>query len=439
MRMVVKFGGTSIKTTSRMRSAARNVCRLVLAGHQVMVVVSAMGDATNRLILRGREVCPEAPFDQHFLSLLSTGEGQSASLMAMALAAQGCKSQAIGFDHPRFPLVAAAGQASKQRLSRGKVNDPVDVRVDEDESCERFRSLVEPLLNQGVVPVFPGFFIREREQGLVTLGRGGSDVSAFLVGRFSRSDEVVIVTDVKGVLTADPRVVAGTSVVAEMDAGLLTAISHAGAQVLHPNALRYKPESCTARVVHFRELGKLAKASRGTLITGAARTELNLWPEALNLILLFGTGLAGRVGVLARLGGFLAERGVSIHAMTSSDTMVALYIESASGARVVDDLHREFVGAGRAFTEIISTGPVAELTLYNRAFIDAPGVIQAIADSLSRARINIVEMVTSHANIVVYCRSDDGERAREILAARLGVRTQRPQPSAVARTDGVMA
>lgn len=435
MRMVVKFGGTSIKTTARMRSAARNVCRLFATGHEVMVVVSAMGDTTNRLIRRGREACPEAPFDQHFLQLLSTGEVQAASLMAMALAAQGSKAQAIGLDHPFFPLVAAPGQAGEQRLSTGKVNDPVDVRLDDDESNERFKSIVEPLLSAGVIPVFPGFFVREKEHGLVTLGRGGSDVSAFLVGRFSRSDEVVIVTDVKGVLSADPRVVAGTTVVPEMDAGLLTAIAHAGTQVLHPNALRYKPESCTARVVHFRELGRLAKRPGGTLITGAARTELHVWSGSLKLILLFGMGLAAKVGVLARLGSFLAERGVSIHSMTSSDTVVALYLEAESGARVMDDLHCEFVGQGRAFTELISTGPVAELTLSNRAFIDSPGVIQAIADSLSRAGINIVEMVTSHANIVVYCRSEDAEPAREILAARLGVRAQRTPPVPHARPE----
>lgn len=418
MRLVVKFGGTSIKTAARMRAAARNIARLAADGNQVLVVVSAMGDATNRLMRRGREAWPDAPFDQEYLHLLATGEGQSASLMAMSLAAQGCSSAAIPFDHPRFPLVAAPGQARRQHVSAGKVNDVVDVRLDAAESAARFSAVVDPLLSAGTIPVFPGFFIREKDFGLVTLGRGGSDVSAFLVGRFARADEVVIVTDVKGVLTADPRVVPGTTVVPEMDAGLLTAISHSGTQVLHPNALRHKPAGVIARVVHFRDVATLGA---GTVITGAARTGLSVSARTLSLVLLFGTGLSGRVGVLAALGRFLADRGVTIRALTQSDKVVGLYLDEADAREALSALHREFVGGDRAFTEIVRRGPIVELALSNPAFVEAPGVISAIADSLSRNGVNIVEMVTSHADILVYCRGEDGPRAREILSARLGL------------------
>ncbi len=425
MRLVVKFGGTSIKTPARMRSAARNVSRLAGAGHQILVVVSAMGDTTNRLMRRGREVWRDAPFDRHFLELLSSGEAQSASLMAMALKAQGCEAQAIGFDNPRWPIVAAVGQSGRQNLSAEKVNDPVDVRLDAEETTARFASFVIPLLAARAIPVFPGFFIRDRDGGLVTLGRGGSDVSAFLVGRFARADEVVIVTDVKGVLTADPRVVSEPAVVPEMDAGLLSAISHRGAQVLHPNSLRYKDESLTARVVHFRELGR---PGTGTKIKGVARTALSITSSPLTLVLLFGERLASKSGVLGRLGGFLAERGVSIHSLTASDRVVGLYIETAPARKVIDELHGAFVGTALPFAEILATGPVAEIVLSNPAFIDSPGVISTVSDGLSRGGVNIVEMVTSHADIMIYCRHADAERAAAILTARLGIRA-RPDSS----------
>lgn len=420
MRLVVKFGGTSLKTAALVRKAAGHLARFAGQGHEVLVVVSAMGDATNRLMRLGREVWPDAQAEEPFLQLLATGESLSAAVMALALRGLGVRAEVIGFDHPRFPLVAE-GPGNGQGLSATKTNDPVAVGLDEEETARRCDALVEPMLRSRVVPVIPGFFVRGKEGGLVTLGRGGSDVSAFLVGRFCRADEVVIVTDVPGVMTADPRVVRGTSVVPAMDAGLLSAIALGGARVLHPNAIGHKPESVAARVVHYRDLGRLLDGPIGTRIEGVARTRLTRWPESLAQVLLFARGLARRPGVLADLGGFFAERGVSIHSMTQSDDTVALYLEVGHAARVLDDLHADFVGTGRPFTELIRNEPVAELTLVNPAFIDIPGVIASVSHTLGQARINIIEMVTSHASIIVYCHHADGERAARALSERLGL------------------
>jgi aspartate kinase len=418
VRVVVKFGGTSVLTPARVRLAARNVAALRASGQEVLVVVSAMGDATNRLMRLGRRAWPEAPVDQNFLHLLATGETASASVLALALGAEGCPAQAIGFDHPDFPLIAAPGQADCQTLSAGKANDLVEVRFDERASRHRFTKVVAPLLAAGTVPVFPGFFVRDDDGHLVTLGRGGSDVSAFLVGRFGRADEVVIVTDVRGVLTADPRVVPDSEVVPEMDAALMSAVAQRGAQVLHPNALRYKPESVTARVVHFADLARL---SQGTRIVGAATTVLSVHPRPLTLHLLFGRGISTRLGLLARIGEFASSRGVAIHSLTSADTVVGLYVEETAGQSLTHDLHREFVGAGRDFDELVVTRNVAEVRLTNPAFVSTQGVIRVVAETMARAHLNIVEMLTSHADIVVYCHFDDAVLARKVLAERLGI------------------
>jgi aspartate kinase len=418
MRRVIKFGGTSIKNAARIRMAAKAIAKQVNAGNQILVVVSAMGDTTNRLMKQGRGAWADAPFDHNFLRLLATGESQSAPLMAMALGAEGVPAVAIGFDHPLWPVVAVSGQAGVQCLSSGKVNDPVDVRLDDDESQARFAALIEPLLAAGTIPVFPGFFIREAEGGLVSLGRGGSDVSAFLVGRYALADEVVIVSDVKGVMSADPRVVKDSRVLTQMSASLLSAVSHRGAQVLHPNALRYKPDSVEARVVHFRDLGRMGA---GTRITGVAMTSLTLYPEALTQVLLFGKSLGSKPGILGGVGGYLSSRGISIHSLTSSDTVMGLYLDAARAAEIIEDLHREFVGSGKAFTELLTTGPVGELTLSNPAFVTVQGVISAISDTLLRNRINIVEMVTSHADIVIYLGKQDAPKAKELLESRLGL------------------
>jgi aspartate kinase len=418
MRVVVKFGGTSVRTPARVRLAARNIAAIRAAGNEVLVVVSAMGDATNRLMRMGRRAWPEAPVDQNLLRLLATGETATASLLAMALGAEGCPAQAVGFDHPDFPLVAMPGQSDAQVLSAGKVNDLVEVRLDERASRSRFAKGIDPMLTSGTIPVFPGFFVRDGEGHLVTLGRGGSDVSAFLVGRFCRADEVVIVTDVRGVLTADPRVVPDSAVVPEMDAALMSAVAQRGAQVLHPNALRYKPESVTARVVHFTALGKL---SEGTRITGAATTILSVHPRPLTLHLLFAKGISARLGLLARLGEFTSRRGVAIHGLTSADTVIGLYVEESAGHSLTQALHNEFVGAGRDFEELVVTRNVAEVRLTNPAFVNTQGVIHVVSEAMHRAGLLIVEMVTSHADVVVYCQFDQAQKVHRVLAERLGI------------------
>lgn len=424
MRLVIKFGGTSIRNPARVRMAAKNIAKHVAAGNQVLVVVSAMGDTTNRLIQQGHEAWGDAPFDQNFLHLLATGESQSAPLMAMALGAEGVPALAIGFDHPQWPVVAAAGQSGTQQLSAGKVNDAIDVRLDDAESQARFARLVEPLLANETVPVFPGFFIREAEGGLVALGRGGSDVSAFLIGRYACADEVVVVSDVAGIMSADPRLVKESRVLPQMSASLLSAVSHRGAQVLHPNALRYKPDAITARVVHFRDLGRL---DAGTRITGVAETRLAVSETALTQVLLFGRDLATQHGVLGRVGAFLAERGIPVRSLTSSGTVLGLYLGAAQAKAVLDELHDTFVGPRKTFTELLTAGPIVELTLSNPAFVIVPGVISAISDTLSRHGINIIEMVTSHADIVLYCRKQDAHRARDLLMSRLGL-SHEPAP-----------
>ena len=150
-------------------------------------------------------------------------------------------------------------------------------------------------------------------------------------------------------------------------------------------------------------------------------TRVRVWPVPLSQILLFGKELAKRPGVLVRLGGFFAERGLSIHSMTQSDENVALYLEAQQTRQILDELHRGFVGAGGPFTEVLRNEPVGELTLENPAFIDTPGVIASVSHALGQARINILEMVTSHAWIIVYTRHEDIGRAAALVRERLGL------------------
>ncbi len=183
--IVQKYGGTSMGSVERIQNVARRVAKWHAAGHQVVVVPSAMSGETNRLLGLAKEISPQA--DARELDMLaSTGEQASSSLLAMALLSQG---------------VAARSYTGWQ----------VPVRTDSSYTKARIRSIddtrIRAELDSGRVVIVTGFQGIDDDGNITTLGRGGSDTSAVAVAAALKADECLIFTDVDGVYTTDPRVV----------------------------------------------------------------------------------------------------------------------------------------------------------------------------------------------------------------------------------------
>ncbi|HUH60372.1 MAG TPA: aspartate kinase [Candidimonas sp.] len=183
--IVHKYGGTSMGSVERIQNVARRVAKWHAAGHQVVVVPSAMSGETNRLLGLAKEISPQ-PDTRELDMLASTGEQASSSLLAMALLAQG---------------VAARSFTGWQ----------VPVRTDSSYTRARIRSIdderIRAELDSGRVVIVTGFQGVDDEGNITTLGRGGSDTSAVAVAAALGADECLIFTDVDGVYTTDPRVV----------------------------------------------------------------------------------------------------------------------------------------------------------------------------------------------------------------------------------------
>ena len=185
MRIVMKFGGSSLASAIHIRRAAELIARQRAEGDQVAVVVSAQGDTTDALIEKAREINPE-PCGRERDMLLCCGEQMSMALMAMQLEALGC------------PAVSFCGwQAGIRTESRHG-----DARILKVEPQR-----VKQVLEQGRVAVVAGFQGIDGEGELTTLGRGGSDTTAVALAAFLHADLCQIFTDVDGVYTADPRIV----------------------------------------------------------------------------------------------------------------------------------------------------------------------------------------------------------------------------------------
>ncbi|AEC18755.1 aspartate kinase [Pusillimonas sp. T7-7] len=183
--IVHKYGGTSMGSVERIQNVARRVAKWHAAGHQVVVVPSAMSGETNRLLGLAKEISPQ-PDTRELDMLASTGEQASSALLAMALLAEG---------------VAARSFTGWQ----------VPVRTDASYTKARIQSIddarIQAELDSGRVVIVTGFQGIDEDGNITTLGRGGSDTSAVAIAAAVKADECLIFTDVDGVYTTDPRVV----------------------------------------------------------------------------------------------------------------------------------------------------------------------------------------------------------------------------------------
>src|SRR5512133_2209284 len=187
--IVHKYGGTSMGSTERIRNVAKRVAKWARAGHQMVVVPSAMSGETNRLLALAKELAPARTTDSYSRELdmlAATGEQASSALLAIALQAEGLES--VSYAGWQVPI------RTNSAYTKARIESIEDTKVRAD-------------LEAGRVVIVTGFQGLDELGNITTLGRGGSDTSAVAVAAAMKADECLIYTDVDGVYTTDPRVV----------------------------------------------------------------------------------------------------------------------------------------------------------------------------------------------------------------------------------------
>ena len=412
MRRVLKYGGTSIESADRLRRAAQTVANLIAGGDQVAVVVSAQGNETNLLLNSVYTVTDRQVDTQSVYRIAAMGEEKSTLLLSAALRSLGIESA------PFLPTVAESWPLlidcdDSAPLAAQKINEERPLELREDESRRLFGQRVLPLLRRSGVPVLAGFFGRSSRGELTTLGRGGSDISAVLVGRLLEADEVTIITDVEGILSADPRLAAEPRLIEELSVAELELMASRGARVVHPRALRYKPDSCRVRVVDYRRQESLAAG--GTAVLGTSQTTLSVRPETLCMITLVGKELSSRSGILGELAGDLGQAGIPIAATITNDAFICLYLAEKHGEPAYRLLHERMMRSAMPLSNVTYRPGVAEVRLRSPEFLQTPGVLAEITSVLARRRINILEMNTSLTDIYIYLDAADQQAALALL------------------------
>ena len=239
--IVQKYGGTSVGTTERIRSVAGRIARFKAAGHQLVVVVSAMSGETDRLISLAKEVQPD-PDPREFDVVVSTGEQVTIGLLCMALLERGVKARSYTGGQVR---ILTDSSHTKARIRK----------IDE----ERMRAD----LAEGRLLVIAGFQGVDAEGNVTTLGRGGSDTTAVALAAALKADECQIYTDVDGVYTTDPRIVPQARRLKSVTFEEMLEMASLGSKVLQIRSVEFAGKY----KVPLRVVSSFEDGGEGTLIT----------------------------------------------------------------------------------------------------------------------------------------------------------------------------
>ena len=276
------------------------------------------------------------------------------------------------------------------------------------ETRKRALELADTLGDQ--VPVITGFLAEGPEGSVTTLGRGGSDTSAVMLGNYMNADEVVIVTDVEGVMTGDPRVVEGARNVGKISVDELRNLSFRGAEVVAPSALSYKDGKLSVRVVHYQH-GDLLTG--GTSVEGEFQNLVDMRERPLACLTVAGRAIRNEPGVFQSLSTALGENELNIDAVASGLDTITFYLDVDDAQKAENILHREVI-ASDALSSITVEKDLAVIRVTGGELPNQPGIIREIVNPLADARINVHDLITSATSVAIFVAWDDREATLEI-------------------------
>jgi aspartate kinase len=392
VRIVVKFGGTSLASGERIERAAGSVADAVEQGHEVAVVASAMGSSTDDLI---ENITFDAD-EPDRAEIVSMGERTSVRMLKAALASRGIDADFFEPGTHEWPIVVD---------KHGE--------VDRQETARRIDSIKDRL--ETVVPVVTGFLAEDHEANVTTLGRGGSDTTAVMLGQYIDADEVVIVTDVEGVMTGDPRVVEGARNVGQITVDELRNLSFRGAEVVAPSALAYKSEDLEMRVVHYQHADLLAG---GTDVVGEFASLIDMRERPLACVTVAGRAVRNRPGILAKLSTALYDADINIDATSSGLDSITIYVDQTDAEDAEAALHDTVVDS-TVLSSFTVEDSIAAIRITSGDLPTNVAELMDVVEPLADEYIDLYDIVTSATTVAVFVDESEAERALELIQNRL--------------------
>jgi aspartate kinase len=455
MLIVMKFGGTSVGSAERIAQAAQLAVDTAAKGHQVVVVTSAMSKVTDGLIAAARKASAgewdpalrQELFDRHKsvadALVADDGERHAAVLDALGQRLDRFEKLCFGLSmvHELTPRLLDAISGTGEMLTapllsaaisaKGRASQAVDateliVTTDQfggaeplmDETEAKTCARLKPWLDKGEIPVVTGFIGATLDGVLTTLGRGGSDYSASIVGAALDADEVWIWTDVDGVMTANPSEVPEARTLSEISYSEASELAYYGAKVLHYKTIL----PAFRKRIPVRILNSFNPGHPGTRVSveghpSARGVKAVTSIRGVILVAISGTGMQGIPGIAAKTFDVVADQqaNVLMISQASSENNICFVLSAAEAPRVVAALRRalEFELMRGHIEEIAAEQQVAIVAAVGDRMRGAPGIAATVFQALGEAGINVraISQGSSERNISLVVTEPDAAPA----------------------------
>ena len=395
--IVQKYGGSSVADAESMKRVASRIVATKKAGHQVVVVVSAMGDTTDELIDLANQITP-IPEGRELDMLLTAGERISMALLAMAI-------KNLGFEALSF-TGSQAGVITTSAHGRARIIDVTPSRI-------------QDAIDGGAIAIVAGFQgISQDTKDVTTLGRGGSDTTAVALAAALDADVCEIYTDVDGVFSADPRVVPSARKLKTVTYEEMLELAAAGAKVLHLRCVEYArrfdlPIHVRSSFSNHEGTWVVKDHPEGedmeqAIISGIAHDK----SEAKITVV----GVPDRTGVAARIFQAVADADINIDmivqnvsAASTGLTDISFTLPKTEGSNATSILQKLQGEIG--FQSIQYDDQIGKLSLIGAGMRSHPGVTATFFAAMSEAGVNIEMISTSEIRISIVCRATDLDNA----------------------------
>ncbi|MDI5962989.1 aspartate kinase [Streptomyces sp. SL13] len=405
--VVQKYGGSSVADAEGIKRVAKRIVDAKKSGHQVVVVVSAMGDTTDELIDLAQQVSP-IPAGREFDMLLTAGERISMALLAMAIKNLGHEAQSF--------TGSQAGVITDSVHNKARIIDVTPGRI-------------RTALDEGNIAIVAGFQgVSHDKKDITTLGRGGSDTTAVALAAALEAEVCEIYTDVDGVFTADPRVVKKARKLDWISFEDMLELSSSGSKVLLHRCVEYARRYNIP--IHVRSS---FSGLRGTWVSNEPQGD-----RAMEQAIISGVahdtseakvtvvGVPDKPGVAATIFRAVADAQINIDmvvqnvsAASTGLTDISFTLPKDEGRRAVQALERARPDSG--YDSLRYDDQIAKISLVGAGMKTNPGVTATFFEALSNAGVNIELISTSEIRISVVTRADDVNEAVRAVHTAFGL------------------
>lgn len=390
MLIVKKFGGSSVANKERIFNVAKRCIEDYKAGHDVVVVLSAMGDTTDHLIELAQSINPKAK-KREMDMLLTTGEQVSVALMAMAMHAMDVPAVSLNAFQVMMYSTSRYGNARFKRVDTERIQHELDSRK---------------------IVIVTGFQGVNKYDDITTLGRGGSDTTAVALAAVLHADKCEIYTDVDGVYTADPRVVKNAKKLDVITYDEMLELASLGAKILHNRSVEMAKKYNVELVVRSS-----LNESEGTTVKEAAKMEKLLVTGVAadtNTARISVIGVEDKPGTAFRIFNTLAKNNINVDIILQSvgregtkDISFTVASDDLEHAlKVLEDQKERLT-----IQQITWNEEVAKLSVVGAGMMSNPGVAAKMFEALYNSRVNINMISTSEIRITVLVKESDIDKA----------------------------